>query len=391
MIRSISPGLVAASMLVLAWPLETRAQSERFSLRGYTHVRYNRLLETNPDLKCAQCDRSMGRDGGLFIRRARLVLSGDINDRVSLYIQPDLATEVDGSLHVLQLRDAYFDVFLDSEKEYRVRIGQSKIPWGFENVQSSSNRIPLDRADPLNSAIPNERDVGVFAYWTPKKSRERFRILTDSGLKGSGDYGVIGIGAYNGQTANKSEANNSLHSVLRVSYPFRFPNGQFVELGVQGYTGRFVVPESQRSEDVAGPTEFRDERVAASIVIYPQPLGLQAEWNTGVGPEIDPQSRVIDVRRAHGGYVQAMFRQQFNGQTFIPFVRTQQYDGGKKTETDARSYSVREFEVGVEWLPVSALEFTAMYTMSRRRFEDGARPVNEQEGQLLRLQLQINY
>jgi hypothetical protein len=36
---------------------------ERLSLRGYTQVRYNRLLETNPDLTCAQCDRSIGRDG----------------------------------------------------------------------------------------------------------------------------------------------------------------------------------------------------------------------------------------------------------------------------------------------------------------------------------------
>lgn len=364
---------------------------ERLSLRGYAQVRYNRLLETNPDLRCAQCDRSIGRGGGFILRRGRLVLSGDVSDRVSVYIQPDFGTEVSGSLHMLQIRDAYFDVFLDQSKEFRLRVGQSKVPFGFENLQSSSNRLPLDRADPLNSGLPNERDLGVFAYFTPTTARRHFRILSDSGLKGSGDYGVVGIGAYNGQTANKAEANNSLHTVMRVSYPFRLGNGQFVELGVQGYTGRFVIPASQRTAGVSGPSEFDDSRVAASVIVYPQPLGLQAEWNVGNGPEVDPQARVIDERRLEGGYVQAMFRHRFNGQTLIPFVRAQRYDGGKKLETDARSYSVRELEIGAEWLPMRALELTAMYTISQRRYEDAANPVNMQRGQLLRLQAQFNY
>jgi hypothetical protein len=38
-------------------------------------------------------------------------------------------------------------------KEYRVRIGQSKVPYGFENLQSSQNRLSLDRNDALNSAV----------------------------------------------------------------------------------------------------------------------------------------------------------------------------------------------------------------------------------------------
>ncbi len=29
---------------------------DNFSIRGYTQVRYNRLLETNEDLGCEQCD-----------------------------------------------------------------------------------------------------------------------------------------------------------------------------------------------------------------------------------------------------------------------------------------------------------------------------------------------
>ena len=372
-------------------PAPRKAWYDRISLRGYTQVRYNRLLETNPELTCPQCDRSIGENGGFFIRRARLVFSGDVSDRVSIYIQPDFASDAGSGLHYGQIRDAYFDLYFDREKRFRARIGQSKVPWGWENLQSSSNRLPLDRNDALNSGIPNERDLGVFLYFNTPETRKRFKILSDSGLKGSGDYGMVGLGTYNGQTANRAEANNGGHTVARVSYPFRFVNGQFLELGVQGYTGTFAMSSSQRTAGVQGPSRFDDRRAAASFILYPQPLGLQAEWNTGTGPEIDPAALVIDERRLEGGYVQAMVRTRPGGQSLIPFARAQYYDGGKKVETDARSYRVREYEIGAEWLPIAAFELTAMYTISDRRYEDGENPDNHQKGQLLRLQAQFNY
>ena len=62
---------------------------DKISLRGYAQLRYNRLFETNPALKCDQCDRSLGENGGFFLRRGRLVLSGDVTDRLYIYIQPD--------------------------------------------------------------------------------------------------------------------------------------------------------------------------------------------------------------------------------------------------------------------------------------------------------------
>ena len=45
---------------------------DRLSIRGYAQFRYNRLLETNEKLKCSTCDRSIGENGGFFLRRARL-------------------------------------------------------------------------------------------------------------------------------------------------------------------------------------------------------------------------------------------------------------------------------------------------------------------------------
>jgi hypothetical protein len=347
-------------------------------------------LETNKNLTCPQRDRSIGTNGGLFLRRGRLIFSGDINSRVSIYIQPDFASDAAGTAHYLQLRDAYFDLWLDQEKEHRLRIGQSKVPFGFENLQSSSNRLPLDRNDGLNSAVPNERDFGAIYYWANTTARRRFRILTDSGLKGSNDYGVFGIGVMNGQTANRPEANNSLHVVGRLTYPWRLSNGQFVEASVQGYTGRVVVPS--RTANVRALPEYRDERMAVSFVWYTQPFGLAGEWNWGTGPEYGLATRSIETGRLKGGFVQSMYRHQVWGQVVQPFVRAQFFTGGKKMEQDARHYEVHEYEGGVEWLPTSSFELTAQYTRSDRLVTDGSLTTpNRQKGGFLRLQAQFNY
>jgi len=403
---SPAPRLLAAALLLAAArpaaaqdtaaaPADTaeRRWYERLSLRGYVQARYNRIGRTNPDLECAQCDRSIGRGGGLFLRRTRLIVSGDVTDRLSVYLQPDFASQAGPTEGVLQLRDVYVDLALDAAKTFRVRVGQSKIPYGWENMQSSSVRVPLDRSDAINSALPNERDVAVLGYWAPAHVRRRLRTLVDSGLKGSGDYGVLGVGVFNGQGTNRPEANDALHAVARASYPFRLRGGQVVEVGVQGYAGRYVLVPSLRSAGLtaATPAEFADRRVAGTFVLYPQPFGLQAEWNVGRGPEADPAARTVRERPLEGGYVLASYRARAGRAAVIPFVQAHRYDGGKKFELDARRYRVRELQAGVEWTIVEAVELTAAYQHSDRRYEDLADPDNRQTGRLVRLQAQFSF
>lgn len=365
---------------------------DRISLRGYVQFRYNRLLENNERLKCDQCDKSLGSNGGFFTRRARLVFSGNVSERVYIYIQPDFATESSAtSLHFAQLRDVYADLALDPAKEFRLRVGQSKVPYGFENLQSSQNRLAPDRADPLNSAIANERDLGAFFYWTPGETRKRFSSLVSSGLKGTGDYGVIAIGAYNGQTANRPEANDSQHLAARVAYPFKTPSGQFIEAGLQGYMGRYVLPSTSRTAGVGGPFEFHDRRAAASFVVYPQPFGFQAEYNFGVGPEFEAVTRTIQPKHLQGGYAQIMYMKKIGGHVLTPFVRAQYYEGGKKQETDARRYLTRQVEGGAEWQLNKHLELTVLYSQEDRAYEDQATRGNRQKGGRMRVQAQINF
>lgn len=366
---------------------------ENLSIRGYMQVRYNRLLETNPNLKCDQCDKSWGENGGLFIRRARVIFYGQIHERVYLYLQPDFASSItSNATNIAQLRDAYIDVGLNKTNEYRVRLGQSKIPFGFENMQSSSNRLPLDRNDAINSAFANERDLGAFFYWAPAKIRERFSMLTSEGLKGSGDYGVFGFGVFNGQIANKPEQNNELHVVGRLAYPFAIGN-QIIEPGIQAYTGNYVLTSDQISPGVkiASNKSYKDERVAGTFILYPKPFGIQAEYNVGRGPEFNKITDSIETKSLKGGYATFNYKLNVKNQLIYPFVRVQYYRGGKKHELDARSYNVNEYEIGIEWAPIKQFELVAQYTISKRRFEDFKKQDNIQQGQLLRLQAQVNF
>lgn len=366
---------------------------DTFNIRGYVQVRYNRLLETNKDLGCEQCDKSWGDNGGFFLRRVRIIWSGQISKQVYFYIQPDFASSVSSTtLSFAQLRDAYIDLGVDAKNEFRFRIGQSKIPFGFENLQSSQNRVPLDRDDAINSALANERDLGVVFYYAPEKIRKLFHSLVADGLKGSGDYGVLGLGVYNGQTANRPELNNKQHIVGRLTYPFEIGN-QIIEPGIQAYTGKFVIPSTQVTSGakVNADYEYTDERAAASFVLYPKPFGIQAEYNVGRGPEFNKETDSIEVRDLKGGYVTLCYKTKLGNHVLIPFGRWQVYNGGKKHEQDARSYEVEDYEFGVEWQPVKQFEFTASYTISSRRYEDYKLQDNLQEGQLLRLQAQINF
>jgi hypothetical protein len=360
---------------------------EIIQLRGYAQLRYNGLFETNPDLKCDQCDKSWGGDGGgFFFRRIRMIFFGQIHERVYFYIQPDFAS---GGNNFAQIRDAYFDLGLDEKQEFRLRIGQSKVPFGFENLQSSQNRIPLDRNDGLNSAVANERDIGVMFYYAPSEIRKRFSYLVSSGLKGSGDYGVFGLGVYNGQTANAPEKNKSLHVVSRATFPWELPSGQFIETSFQAYTGKFVINRNPLTD--FDQTEFTEYRYGPSFIIYPQPFGLQAEFNWGRGPEFDPVSNDVKDAPLNGGYVLASYMLRKSRHIFIPFSRYHFYNGGKKHELDATRHRVKEFEIGVEWQPHKAFELVAMYTFSDRTFENSLNPDNRQKGSLLRLQAQVNF
>jgi len=394
----------------------------KINLRGYTQMRYNQPLNGNHPTKDdpknggeasevkSTGDSSIGDNTNFSLRRARLVFSGDITEYVSMYLQTDFASS-NGDLHFAQLRDAYFDLHFDKAHEYRIRAGQSKVPFGWENLQSSQNRIALDRNDALNSAVPSERDLGLFAYWTPSDVQALWKSLSKKGLKTSGDYGVLGFGVYNGQGTNKAEVNDNLHMVLHSTYPFKLgfigmPE-QVVEVGVDAMTGRYnKKPEEYYYEgkkqkaptaDKGSKNDNAEDRVAVHAILFPQPFGLQTEWTWGAGSTLNPETNTMGREGLNGGYVQAMYKFDkliLPNDSMMPYIKWQTYDGAWKAAANAPRENVNEIEAGVEYQFNKAVELTVAYAhMDRTNIAKATSSdfLKQASGDFIRTQLQVNY
>lgn len=405
---------------------EKKSWTSHVNIRGYVQNRSNFMLGGDGDDASNPVDmwmdRSVGTDRSVnatdknfFIRRARIIIFGDFGERLSYYIQPDFNVNTGGTNGFAQLRDAYGDVHLTKDRVHRVRVGQSKVPFGFENLQSSGNRLALDRADSLNSAVRDERDTGAFYYYTPTDVQALFEEIGKLGLKHSGNYGMLGAGFYNGQGANRPELNDNWHFVARATYPWKTESGQIFEAGIQAYTGDFVptLGAYRRTATVSatpvienGPNGryrngFKDERVALSFMMYPQPFGFTGEWNWGSTPGLDITTNTVRQQSLNGGYLQAMYKidnfQFFdtNG-VLIPFVRWQYFDGYNKAEANAPQNNVNDWEWGVEWQIAPEVELVAEYHRMRRNNlvtgnRAGTRDYQSFDADALRVQLQYNF
>ncbi len=407
--------------------------TSHINVRGYVQNRVTALQGGDegavlwPDPSFGDDTSGDGRGQNFRIRRARIIFSGKIGDHLDFYIQPDFASTPTGASgsgnNFAQLRDAYGDINITKNKVHRIRVGQSKVPYGYENLQSSSNRLSLDRVDALNSAVRDERDTGAFYYYTPETVQALFKEIADTGLKHTGNYGMFGFGFYMGQGANVNDVNDNWHTVARFTYPWKTESGQIYEAGIQGYKGRYVrsvgsylkAPGSSKtptiaSEDRFGSStigEFEDERAAVSFRMYPQPWGLEGEWTTGRTPGLEMNegaNGTVANRNLHGGYIQGSYFANdvylFNSNigNLIPFIKWQYFDGYNKAETNAPKNQVNDWELGVEWQIAPEVELAAVYHRMKRTNMTTSGTFNTLNGSYrtfeadaLRLQLQYNF
>lgn len=411
-----APGQPAAPANAAAAPADPRLAAvtppkpkskpwyEKLRLRGYTQMRFNQIVEGDADAPAGVsrlrtiADGEVRPDNNFSFRRMRLVLQGDLNDHVSLYFQPDFAAAVSNQSAgerregTVSLRDMYADVFPFEDKSFRIRLGQSKVPYGWENLQSSSNRLALDRTDAINSAAPGERDIGVVAYYTPPRVQKIWDRLAADGQKLFGSYGAFGFGVYNGQGLNRTEGNDGVMLTGLATWPFELDglglDGQVFEIGGSFMRNR-IRPEVRTGGLSAA--SFKDDRVGVHAILYPQPIGVQAEWNWGTGPEFVPASGRIEERPLDGGYVQLMGKiDESPIGPFYPFARWQYYRGGFKGAINAPRLETEELELGFEFQLDPALEITTTYGFAKRKEADERR-FGQAEGQILRVQAQWNY
>lgn len=400
---------------------------DKLSIRGYAQFRLNEETHAEDDSATAQHvgDRSIGDNQNFLIRRNRITISGDVHERVYVYMQTDFASSGNSpNNHFAQVRDWYADCYLDEYKELRIRVGQSKVPYGWENMQSSSNRVPFDRNDAFNSGTKNERDLGVFFFYTPIWAQDFFKDVLEKGYKGSGNYGLFAVGLYNGQGGSLIEANDDVHFVARATLPLTFDNGQHMELGIQGYTGEYAVtgaaidsngplagggltPDGTVGTSGAGSSGvisaaadqdgWNDDRLGGSFIWYPQPFGFQTEWTVGRGPALSADQKTIEERALYGGYAMLLYKHDTEcWGTWFPYTRYSYFQGGYKSENNAPYSNIDEWEIGTEWQINPAAELTLAYLVTDRtnttaNSADKSISYQQFDGQVLRLQFQVNY
>lgn len=351
---------------------------ERLSMYGYGMFRYN--FESNGKIRSFH-DASVGgkNDGaqpGFFFRRIRWVVTGQVSDHVSVFFQPDLASNVSGNTHVISMRDAYGDWNFDRNKEFRLRVGLQRVPCSWDNYQASRVRMALDRADATNSCGPSERDMGVSFMWRPRIAQTRFKQMLDY-MYGPGDYGVFNITVHNGQGLNNAEKNDNKHVALHLSWPLELPGGRLMEIGMNAMRGQYVVSHGTAASGTTlfsfnqsrstSDRSYRDERLNWYVYYPPQPWGFIAEYVTGRGPERGNDG-IVRVESLYGGYVQGHYQWKYSDVGLANFyARWQEYHGGLKFQTGAPNDEMKEVELGIAWQPDPQWEFTAAYTFTQRK------------------------
>jgi hypothetical protein len=375
---------------------------ETLKIDGYTQVRQTEQMNDAAKLIGGlPADRSVDNAQSIVIRRARFKITGDIG-RVSLYTQFDLAASVDSGTSRnfgMQTRDIYADIALDEAREHRIRVGVSKVPYGWVNLQSSQNRLAIERPEALNSAVEGERDQGVYYMYADKASRALFKKHNAEGFKGSGDYAVFAAGFFGGTGLNKADNNGEVHSLIRFTYPWVTASGQMYEAGLGGYAGRFVVSRANAAGGVLPAADarqisdgFKDRRASAHFIMFPQPWGIEAEWTTGQGPQLNDARNAITESHLSGGYIQTSYRYQYGeASEFIPFVRWNYFDGARKFATNAHKMVVNDLDIGFEWQWRPEVELSMMYSLTGERTSAFGNNDIIKDARRLAIQLQFNY
>lgn len=146
-------------------------------------------------------------------RRLRLKPRVEFTDSLTLYNQldfdPDGFQQEDLELTVLDLYLSY-----QFAEGHELLIGQTKVPFGFENLRSSERLLTVERSDVMRQSFP--RDIGAVVQ----------------GKRGRWNYSA---GLFQGQGATNQERNGQQDYFGRVVYQ-AFPS---VELGVAGHVGSF--------------------------------------------------------------------------------------------------------------------------------------------------------
>jgi len=310
------------------------AQGEKVKLSGYIQSQFTSDQAAEP-----------GTD--FRVRRARLKLEAPVTDLAALTLQIDAARTV-------ELKDAYLDLGRQADL-WRFRMGQAKVPFMYEVLESSSARLEPERTLLATTLFPGERDVGA---WLHLKN-----VLGDQ-VPGT----TLDLGAMSGNGASAADNNDSKDLVARM----RFVLGRKTvnkdteanSLYVGYLTGQFT--------DSKGATTDK-RRLGGGISYASGPLWFRGEVVTG-----ENLGKDILGWYAHLAY-------QLSRTPGTLFARYERFDEDRDTgNTDFKSLTVGyQHQLDAKTRMVLAHEF--------RNPDAGYSKFSKTDGGLTTLRLQVKY
>jgi phosphate-selective porin O/P len=201
-----------------------------------------------------------------FVRRARLLLRGQVSPRLQIYLQ--LGQDNNGS-KVLKPDSGFRtkDFYLNYKRAeaLQVMVGQFKVPFLRQNLESGFNQLLVDRAalPSLRPAIEGQRDQGGMIWG----NRAGFQYR---------------IAVFDGSDQDTTNTRSSFRGAARLSYNWFTPEpgagytgttigeNRILQVGLQGDAQNHRMD----SKDDAGFTTLsRDYRAWAADIYFDQPFG----------------------------------------------------------------------------------------------------------------------
>lgn len=304
-------------------------EQKKHRLDGYVQFRY-------------EDDNAPSGKEQFLARRARVNLRGPVSDRMSYRVEFQLDAKESGKGRgsKVQLRTAYADYDLNNG---RLRVGQAKIPWGYELLESVPKLWAAERAFFMDRLFPNQRDIGVQANFQRSPGAPQ-----------------LDVGVFNGTGINADDNNSRKNIMARADFPL--PNGSFA---LSGYIG----------EDGEGAAATDQDRCGASARFkWPRGAEFMGELVTG-------KDRDHDVR---GWYAQ-LGHPVSKSRPDMLFVKYDQYD----ENTDASADLFKRWSVGYWWEPEPPTRIGVVYEM--RDPEPGFSELGEWDDNRGWVQLQVKF
>jgi hypothetical protein len=254
---------------------KAKAPPEKFQASGYIESRFTNVASS----------RSEPRGAGpeFQVSRARIRLNIVPAEHWLGSIEVNAGTR--GGPNPVDLREVYFQY---GDRNRIARLGQQRVPFGYQvGLESSRDRVALERARVFTLMFPSERDIGLVGAYNhpvnnPDFDPKRLRVA---------------VGALNGEGINRSDGNADKSYAANLVVPVGAH-----EFGASLYSG-----SSTRDAFGAGVADETKRAVGIQHRYRRKHLETQFEYVLGE----------LFGSHVHGGFLQGVYGMGRPGNLFV--------------------------------------------------------------------------